>query len=238
MPPGRELHKWGLQLMDPDLVKSRQLFIFFRLTHREGPPRCEHNQWTVAKISHGMRLGCALFESIATRRGHKRFGWEPKPMQCGCLIGCKSRGASLRGPDRCNRNRTSPARAASGTDAQRRIRIDDGGRLTGAMVARVSNRDWSSCAESTRATPRFAGEHANVKTAEGRTDQDVGRSNSSNMQQGVQVFGNRGARLLKRGLDHSSPSRRDRTSRPARTARSAFERSNSIAGAGPSRNPE
>lgn len=79
MSPGRESHKLGLQLMDPDLVKSRQLFVFFRLTHGEGPPRCEHNQWTVAKISHGMRLGCALFESIATRRGHKRFGLEPSP---------------------------------------------------------------------------------------------------------------------------------------------------------------
>ena len=33
----------------------------------------------VAKISHGMRLGCALLESIAIRRGHKRFGLRYNP---------------------------------------------------------------------------------------------------------------------------------------------------------------
>src|SRR2546430_409349 len=33
----------------------------------------------VAKISHGMRLGCALLESIAIRRGHKRSGLRYNP---------------------------------------------------------------------------------------------------------------------------------------------------------------
>src|SRR5882762_1536254 len=77
--------------MDGPISRETQLFAFFWLAHREGPPGCEHDQWTVAKISHGMRLGCALLECLATRRGHKRFGLELKPVQCSCLIDRKSR---------------------------------------------------------------------------------------------------------------------------------------------------
>ena len=76
---GRESRKLGLQWMDPYLVKRSWLFAFFWLAHRESPPGCEHDQWTVAKISHGMRLGCALLECLATRRGHKRFGLRYNP---------------------------------------------------------------------------------------------------------------------------------------------------------------
>jgi len=65
--------------MDGPISRETQLFAFFWLAHREGPPGCEHDQWTVAKISHGMRLGCALLESIAIRRGHKRFGLRYNP---------------------------------------------------------------------------------------------------------------------------------------------------------------
>jgi hypothetical protein len=64
----RELH---LQLVRPDLMKSLELFVCLRVTLSERLPRRQHNQWTIAKITRGVRSGRALCPCIAPRGSDK-----------------------------------------------------------------------------------------------------------------------------------------------------------------------
>jgi len=68
---GRKLRRSHLQQVRPDLMKSLELFACLRGTHSKRPPRRQHNQWTIAKITLGVRFGRALRPRIAPRSHDK-----------------------------------------------------------------------------------------------------------------------------------------------------------------------
>jgi len=68
---GRKLRRSHLQQVRPDFMKSLELFACLRGTHSKRPPRRQHNQWTIAKITLGVRFGRALRPRIAPRSHEK-----------------------------------------------------------------------------------------------------------------------------------------------------------------------
>jgi len=71
--PCRELRELRLQLMNPDVVKTRQLFVNLRITYSERLASRQNNEWTVPEVTRSMCLGGTFLPSIASSRSHKRL---------------------------------------------------------------------------------------------------------------------------------------------------------------------